>query len=41
MDMGKIIGEGYTRDGIYGQQRKAVVILRANGDTVTSYADFE
>ncbi|WP_414893969.1 RHS repeat domain-containing protein, partial [Pseudomonas sp. IT-232MI5] len=41
MDMGKIIGEGYTRDGIYGQQKKAVVILRANGDTVTSYADFD
>ncbi|VEF10077.1 Rhs family protein [Pseudomonas fluorescens] len=41
MDMGKIIGEGYTKDGIYGQQRKAVVILKANGNTVTSYADFD
>lgn len=41
MDMGKTIGEGYTRDGIYGQLKKAVAILRANGDTVTSYADFD
>ncbi|MFJ4250282.1 RHS repeat-associated core domain-containing protein [Pseudomonas sp. NPDC089741] len=41
MDMGKIIGEGYTKDGVYGQQRKAVVIHKANGSTVTSYADFD
>ncbi|VVN66436.1 hypothetical protein PS718_00126 [Pseudomonas fluorescens] len=41
MDMGKIIGEGYTKDGVYGQQTKAVVILKANGGTVTSYADFD
>jgi RHS repeat-associated protein len=40
MDMGSIIGEGYTKEGVYGQQRKAVVILKANGRTVTSYADF-
>ncbi|MGN4049999.1 RHS repeat-associated core domain-containing protein [Pseudomonas sp. SM4] len=41
MDMGKIIGEGYTKHGVYGQQRRAVVILKANGGTVTSYADFD
>jgi hypothetical protein len=41
MDMGKIIGEGYTKEGVYGRQRKAVVILKENGSTVTSYADFE
>jgi hypothetical protein len=41
MDMGKIVGEGYTKEGVYGQQRNAVVILRANGDTITSYTDFD
>ncbi|MGY2299332.1 RHS repeat domain-containing protein, partial [Pseudomonas yamanorum] len=41
MDMGKIIGEGYKRDGLeYGQQRKAVVILDANGNPKTAYTDF-
>ncbi|MFJ5239837.1 type IV secretion protein Rhs, partial [Pseudomonas neuropathica] len=41
MDMGKIVGEGYTKEGVYGQQKNAVVILRANGDTITSYTDFD
>ncbi|NVZ97937.1 RHS domain-containing protein, partial [Pseudomonas sp. D6002] len=41
MDMGKVIGEGYKRDGFeYGQQRKAVVILDTNGNPKTAYADF-
>jgi len=40
MDMGKIIGEGYSRDGTrYSQQRKARVILDANGKPKTAYTE--
>ncbi|OPA88365.1 type IV secretion protein Rhs, partial [Pseudomonas fluorescens] len=40
MDMGKIIGEGYSRDGLnYSQQRKARVILDKNGKPKTAYTE--
>ncbi|MFP3497937.1 RHS repeat-associated core domain-containing protein, partial [Pseudomonas sp. SIMBA_059] len=41
MDMGKIIGEGYKRDGlIYGTQRKAVVYLDNDGKPITAFTEF-
>ncbi|WP_010568062.1 RHS repeat domain-containing protein, partial [Pseudomonas extremaustralis] len=39
MDMGKIIGEGYSRDGKYSQQRKARVILNKDGKPKTAYTE--
>ena len=42
MDMGKIIGEGYKRDGlVYGKQTKAVVHLNRDGKPITAYTEFE
>jgi len=42
IDMGKIIGEGYKRDGLeYGQQTKAIVILNNSGHPKTSFTDFD
>ncbi|MBN1083741.1 hypothetical protein JNO13_26675 [Pseudomonas sp. 1079] len=41
MDMGKVIGEGYKRDGLeYGKQKKAVVHLNEDGKPITAYTDF-
>ncbi|MDY4300940.1 RHS repeat-associated core domain-containing protein [Pseudomonas salmasensis] len=41
MDMGKVIGEGYKRDGLeYGKQRKAFVHLNEDGKPITAYTDF-
>ncbi|CRM74084.1 Cell wall-associated polypeptide CWBP200 [Pseudomonas sp. 58 R 12] len=40
MDMGKIIGEGYSSDGMeYSQQRKARVILNNQGAPKTAYTE--
>jgi hypothetical protein len=42
MDMGKIIGEGYKRDGLeYGRQTKATVHLNSDGNPITAYAEFD
>jgi hypothetical protein len=42
MDMGKIVGEGYKREGlIYGKQSKAVVHLNRDGKPITAYTEFE
>ncbi|MFW9103935.1 type IV secretion protein Rhs, partial [Pseudomonas sp. P4795] len=42
IDMGKIIGEGYKRDGLeYGRQSKAVVILTPQQRVRTAYAEFD
>ena len=41
IDMGRIIGEGYKRDGLeFGQQRKAKVILDIDGQPKTAFTDF-
>ncbi|MFC6337702.1 hypothetical protein [Pseudomonas karstica] len=41
MDMGKIVGEGYKRNGLeYGTQNKAVVFLDQNGKPITAYTEF-
>ncbi|NMZ02175.1 RHS repeat-associated core domain-containing protein, partial [Pseudomonas proteolytica] len=41
MDMGKVVGEGYKRDGLqYGKQTKAVVHLDQYGNPITAYTDF-
>jgi len=40
--MGKIIGEGYKRDGYeYGKQKKARVFLNEDGNPITAFTDFE
>jgi hypothetical protein len=40
MDMGKIIGEGYSKDEMqYSQQRKARVILNSQGKPKTAYTE--
>ncbi|MEB2649515.1 RHS repeat-associated core domain-containing protein, partial [Pseudomonas canadensis] len=42
MDMRKVIGEGYKRDGLeYGKQTKAVVHLDRNGKPITAYTEFD
>ena len=42
MDMGKIIGEGYKREGLeYGKQTKAVVHLNTDGKPITAYTEFD
>ncbi|WP_371319367.1 RHS repeat-associated core domain-containing protein, partial [Pseudomonas sp. B6002] len=42
MDMGKIIGEGYKRDGLeYGRQAKATVHLNSDGYPITAHAEFD
>ncbi|MBE8603353.1 RHS repeat domain-containing protein, partial [Pseudomonas cyclaminis] len=42
MGMGKIIGEGYKRDGLeYGRQSKAIVHLNRDGKPITAYTEFE
>ncbi|MBT2373484.1 RHS repeat-associated core domain-containing protein, partial [Pseudomonas fluorescens] len=41
IDMRKIIGEGYKREGFeYGKQTKARVILDENGKPITAYTEF-
>ncbi|WP_242176621.1 MULTISPECIES: RHS repeat-associated core domain-containing protein, partial [unclassified Pseudomonas] len=41
IDMGKIIGEGYKRDGLtYGTQRKAIVYLNRDGKPITAFTEF-
>ncbi len=41
IDMGKIIGEGYKKDTLeYGKQRKAAVILDADGNPITAYTEY-
>ncbi|WP_426135222.1 RHS repeat-associated core domain-containing protein [Pseudomonas sp. PWP3-1b2] len=41
MNMGKIIGEGYKKDGYkYGKTKKAKVILNEAGQPITAYGDF-
>jgi hypothetical protein len=40
MNMGKFVGEGYSREGIeYSQQRKARVILNNQGHPKTAYTE--
>jgi hypothetical protein len=40
MDMGKIVGEGYSREGMeYSQQRKARVMLNNQGHPKTAYTE--
>ncbi|MEB0107810.1 hypothetical protein [Pseudomonas sp. MH9.3] len=39
MDMGKIIGEGYSKELEYSQQRKARVILDNHGKPKTAYTE--
>ncbi|WP_106805679.1 RHS repeat-associated core domain-containing protein [Pseudomonas sp. S5D5] len=42
MDIGKIIGEGYKREGLeYGKQTKAVVHLNTDGKPITAYTEFD
>ncbi|WP_338567515.1 RHS repeat-associated core domain-containing protein [Pseudomonas canadensis] len=42
MDMGKVIGEGYKRDGFeYGKQTKAIVHLDRDGKPITAYTEFD
>ncbi|MDF9769722.1 RHS repeat-associated core domain-containing protein [Pseudomonas rhodesiae] len=42
MDMGKIVGEGYKREGLeYGEQSKAIVHLNREGKPITAYTEFE
>ncbi|MCF5349610.1 rhs family protein [Pseudomonas simiae] len=42
MHMGKIIGEGYKREGYeYGKQRKARVFLNDEGKPITAFTEFE
>ncbi|OPA90109.1 rhs family protein, partial [Pseudomonas fluorescens] len=41
MDMGKIIGEGYKRNGLeYGKQKKAIVYLNRDGKPITAFTEF-
>lgn len=41
MDMGKIIAEGYKKDGYeYGKTSKARVFLDEDGQPITAYGDF-
>ncbi|NVZ69601.1 RHS repeat domain-containing protein, partial [Pseudomonas costantinii] len=41
MDMGKIIGEGYKREGLeYGKQKKAIVYLNRDGKPITAFTEF-
>jgi len=40
MDMGKVVGEGYSKDGMeYSKQRKARVILNNQGKPKTAYTE--
>ncbi|WP_339468679.1 RHS repeat domain-containing protein, partial [Pseudomonas sp. EL_65y_Pfl1_R83] len=42
INMGKIIGEGYKRDGLeYGKQTKAVVYFNEDGKPITAYTEFD
>ncbi|RQO49496.1 RHS repeat-associated core domain-containing protein, partial [Pseudomonas sp. KBW05] len=41
MNMGKVVGEGYKRDGLeYGKQTKATVHLNQDGKPITAYTEF-
>lgn len=42
INMGKIIGEGYKRDGLeYGKQTNAVIYFNSDGKPITAYAEFD
>ncbi|MCF5725430.1 RHS repeat domain-containing protein, partial [Pseudomonas syringae] len=42
MDMGKIVAEGYKREGYeYGKTSKARVFLNEDGQPITAYGDFQ